>query len=190
MIRAQRSVLLLMLSLTAVSLLNAAQPNAVEVAGLHSSSQLVWQRVRSAGTGGGLEGPVLYTIIIRSSATPNNIPKISNNYTLANSLITDTGTAVMIGGANGLVRTACPSSAIRAGVAGNLSTLHCTAVDCSTHGPVTVLDSRANAGQSTSVTIGTDGLPIISYTGFSGNPNLSVVHCANVLCAPPFVRRR
>src|SRR6516162_1507521 len=90
-----------MLSLIAVSLLNAAEPHAVEVASLHPSSHLVWQRVRPAE--GGLDGPVLYTIIMRSSATPNNIPKISNNYTLTNSLISDDGTTVMIGGPNGLV---------------------------------------------------------------------------------------
>jgi hypothetical protein len=70
----------------------------------------------------------------------------------------------------------------------NLSVVHCTAVDCSTHGAVTVLDNATNAGQYTSITIGTDGLPIISYEDINGD--LSVMHCANVLCAPPFVRRR
>ena len=72
----------------------------------------------------------------------------------------------------------------------NLNVVHCTTADCSAHGPLTVLDNTPNTGGRTSVTIGTDGLPIISYRGQSGNPNLSVMHCANILCAPPFVRRR
>jgi len=73
----------------------------------------------------------------------------------------------------------------------NLSVVHCTAADCSTHGAVSVLDSTSGAGFFSSITIGTDGLPIISYLGVSGgNTDLSVVHCANLSCAPPFVRRR
>src|SRR5438046_823007 len=66
----------------------------VEVAKLRP--ELVWQRTSPAR--GATEGPVLYTIIMRSSATPNTIPKIGSNYTLTNSLITDNGTIVAIGG--------------------------------------------------------------------------------------------
>ncbi|HLQ51236.1 MAG TPA: hypothetical protein VK129_07035 [Terriglobales bacterium] len=66
----------------------------VEVAKLRP--ELVWQR--TSPTRGATEGPVLYTIIMRSSATPNTIPKIGSNYTLTNSLITDNGTIVAIGG--------------------------------------------------------------------------------------------
>jgi hypothetical protein len=72
----------------------------------------------------------------------------------------------------------------------NLAVVHCTALDCSAHSPAIVLDNTPNTGGRTSVTIGTDGLPIISYGGRNPNPNLSVVHCANILCAPPFVKRR
>jgi hypothetical protein len=72
-----------------------------------------------------------------------------------------------------------------------LAFVHCTAVDCSTHSSPVVLDSAVGAGAYTAMTIGADGLPIISYQGVSGgNFNLSTVHCANILCAPPFVRRR
>src|SRR6266849_827157 len=66
----------------------------VEVAKLRP--ELVWQRTSPAR--GATKGPVLYTIIMRSSATPNTIPKIGSNYTLTNSLITDNGTIVAIGG--------------------------------------------------------------------------------------------
>jgi hypothetical protein len=99
-----------------------------------------------------------------------------------------TGASVIIGtdGLPVISYTGRTGSSVR-----NLSAVHCTAVDCSTHGPITVLDNTPNTGGRTSVAIGIDGLPIISYGGrTSGTPNLSVVHCANILCAPPFVRRR
>jgi len=65
----------------------------------------------------------------------------------------------------------------------NLSLVHCTAADCSTHDPITIADSTAHAF-GPSVTIGFDGLPIISYTGTSsiGVDNLSVVHCEALDC--------
>jgi hypothetical protein len=40
---------------------------------------------------------------------------------------------------------------------------------------------------TTSLTVGGDGLPIISYGGFPGA--LSVVHCSNAFCIP-YVRPR
>jgi hypothetical protein len=66
----------------------------VEVSRLRTD--LAWQRTSPAK--GETEGPVLYALIMRSSATPGSIPKISSNYTLTNSLITDNGTIVAIGG--------------------------------------------------------------------------------------------
>ncbi len=67
-----------------------------KVASLHPPPDLVWQRTSPSSTA--LEGPVLYQIIFRSSATPGSVPKISNRFTLTNSLITDNGTMVAIGG--------------------------------------------------------------------------------------------
>ena len=67
-----------------------------KVASLHPPPDLVWQRTSPSSTA--LEGPVLYQIIFRSSATPGSVPKISNSFTLTNSLITDNGTLVAIGG--------------------------------------------------------------------------------------------
>jgi hypothetical protein len=66
------------------------------MASLRPSQELLWKRV--SPTPQQPDGPVLYQIIFRSSATPNVIPKISNNFTLTNSLLTDNGSQVAIGG--------------------------------------------------------------------------------------------
>ena len=50
------------------------------------------------------------------------------------------------------------------------------------------LDSSGNVGQGTSVTIGVDGLPLISYQDV-GNLDLKVAHCPNQLCVDYFRRR-
>jgi hypothetical protein len=80
------------------------------------------------------------------------------------------------------------------GVSGGLpvfSVVHCTAADCSTHAVPTVLDGTSHSGVYNAVTIGRDGLPLISHRGVNGvSFNLSTLHCANIWCAPPFVRRR
>src|SRR5260370_20574664 len=57
--------------------------------------QVAWQRTsRSSKV---LDGPVLYQIIIRSSATQGHIPKISNNFTMTNYLISEDVNGVHIG---------------------------------------------------------------------------------------------
>ncbi len=53
---------------------------------------------------------------------------------------------------------------------------------------ITTLDSGGDVGQHTSVTIGTDDLPLISYWDIT-NGDLKVAHCANVFCTPYFRRR-
>jgi hypothetical protein len=50
------------------------------------------------------------------------------------------------------------------------------------------LDSTGGVGEHTSVTIGADGLGLISYYSF-GTDDLKVAHCANVFCTPYFRRR-
>jgi hypothetical protein len=50
------------------------------------------------------------------------------------------------------------------------------------------LDSTGSVGEYTSVTIGADGLGLISYYD-STNADLKVAHCSNLLCTPN-VRRR
>ena len=61
----------------------------------------------------------------------------------------------------------------------NLKVAHCTNVTCSGFQTRTVVSSGAVADDQTSVTVGTDGLPLISYVD-SGN--LRVAHCADVAC--------
>ncbi len=59
---------------------------------------------------------------------------------------------------------------------------HCTDVLCSA-AALTVLDDLAPvaSGNSTSITIGTDGLPLVSYYAAGA---LKVAHCSNTLCIP------
>jgi Collagen triple helix repeat (20 copies) len=65
---------------------------------------------------------------------------------------------------------------------GNLKVAHCTNLACSTFATATV-DASGKVGDSqTSMTVGTDGLGLISYyEGASGD--LDVAHCSNVACS-------
>ena len=74
----------------------AQQLPTTEVAGLRPNQQLLWRRI--SPTLQQPEGPVLYQIGLRSSATQNRIPKFGKNLTLVNSLLTDNGSQVAIGG--------------------------------------------------------------------------------------------
>ena len=101
--RAHRSLWVAFFLLTTIISMCAQQPTLAErplqglqLASLRPRQQLIWRRVSPAA--GQIDGPVLYTLIIRSSATPNHIPRIASNYTLTNSLIGDDGTNVTIGG--------------------------------------------------------------------------------------------
>ena len=47
----------------------------------------------------------------------------------------------------------------------------------------TTLDGSGNVGQYSSVTIGTDGLGLISYYDET-NGDLKAVHCSNKFCVP------
>jgi len=55
------------------------------IASLHPQPQLIWQRI--SPTAAKPEGPVLYQIIFRSSATPLHVPAISQSFTLMDSPI-------------------------------------------------------------------------------------------------------
>ena len=61
----------------------------------------------------------------------------------------------------------------------NLKVARCTNVACSGFQTRTVVSSGSVADDQTSVTVGTDGLPLISYVD---NGNLRVAHCADVAC--------
>src|SRR5260370_810166 len=72
----------------------ASQPTPALQAGLRP--ELVWKR--TSPNRAALDGPVLYQILFRSTAKPGFIPKIDTNYTLTNSLLSESGGTVTIGG--------------------------------------------------------------------------------------------
>ncbi|HZU87195.1 MAG TPA: hypothetical protein VFF78_06905 [Anaerolineaceae bacterium] len=64
---------------------------------------------------------------------------------------------------------------------GRLMIAHCSTVSCDAATPHKLDQDVNNTGLYTSIAIGMDGLPIISY--YSENPgDLNVIHCANTLC--------
>jgi len=65
---------------------------------------------------------------------------------------------------------------------GNLKLVHCTNIDCSSNNTPVTLDSTGTVGLYTSIAIGTDNFPVISYwDGPSGD--LKLVHCTNIDCS-------
>ena len=76
---------------------------------------------------------------------------------------------------------------VAAGTNSDLKVAHCNDVAC-TNATLTYLDTTGSVGYNTSVTIGSDGLGLISYYDYT-NKDLKVAHCANKLCVPFFRRR-
>src|SRR5260370_2957320 len=72
----------------------ARQPEPTLQAGLRP--ELVWKR--TSPNRAALDGPVLYQILFRSNATAGFTPKIDTDYTLATSLLSESGGTVTIGG--------------------------------------------------------------------------------------------
>ena len=72
---------------------------------------------------------------------------------------------------------------------GTLKVLHCGSLDCSSGNTSTTVDASPFAGAFTSITIGADGLPLISSFEGGDVDNLKVLHCANTFCVPYFRRR-
>jgi hypothetical protein len=73
---------------------------------------------------------------------------------------------------------------------GDLVVSHCSDLPCSEATSI-VLDSPGDSGLNsggTSITIGVDGLPLISYSDQT-NFNPKVLHCANLYCLPYWTRR-
>ena len=66
---------------------------------------------------------------------------------------------------------------------GDLKVAHCSNVTCSA-ATTWIVDSAfdLSLGQYTSITVGVDGLGLISYYDL-GNDDLRVAHCSNVLCS-------
>jgi hypothetical protein len=70
----------------------------------------------------------------------------------------------------------------------DLKVAHCGNASCSLGNALTTVDSGINVGYFTSITIGTDGLPVISY--YDGtNKDLKVTKCANSFCLNNWSRR-
>jgi hypothetical protein len=70
----------------------------------------------------------------------------------------------------------------------DLKVAHCSNTNC-TSASSTTLDSTNNVGyEYSSITIGADGLGLISYPDYT-NSDLKVVHCENAFCSPYFRRR-
>lgn len=66
---------------------------------------------------------------------------------------------------------------------GNLKVAHCANAECSSASPTpAILDSTDDVGLYTSITIGTDGRGLISYSDAT-NDDLKVAHCANLACS-------
>ncbi|MBI5740972.1 MAG: hypothetical protein HZA16_09640 [Nitrospirae bacterium] len=64
----------------------------------------------------------------------------------------------------------------------DLKVAKCGNASCSSGNTITTVDSSGNVGLYTSITIGTDGLPIISYRYSSGG-DLKIAKCGNVSCS-------
>ncbi|MGE0360330.1 MAG: hypothetical protein AB7H93_04740 [Vicinamibacterales bacterium] len=62
-----------------------------------------------------------------------------------------------------------------------LRVTHCSNVVCTAATSVTIDDSASAVGRFTSIAIGTDGLPLISYLDDTAG-TLRVTHCGNVAC--------
>ena len=69
---------------------------------------------------------------------------------------------------------------------GNLKTAHCSDLDCFDATNVAT-ESSGDVGIWTSITKGSDGMPLIVYHDVA-NGDLKAAHCSNVFCAPYFRR--
>jgi hypothetical protein len=67
------------------------------------------------------------------------------------------------------------------GLLGHLRVAHCANVECTSADAITPVDTSADVGRYSSITIGTDGLGLISYYDAT-NRDLKVSHCSNPKC--------
>ena len=68
------------------------------------------------------------------------------------------------------------------GTGQDLIVAHCGNALCSSGNATTTVDSTGDTGQNSSIKIGSDGFPIISYAR-SDTPSLKVIHCGNTACS-------
>ncbi|HXZ58090.1 MAG TPA: collagen-like protein [Gaiellaceae bacterium] len=69
----------------------------------------------------------------------------------------------------------------------DLKVAHCSNVACTT-ATTTTVDSAGDVGSGTSITVGSDGLPFVTYRDKTNNAIVST-HCPNAFCVPYFRRR-
>jgi hypothetical protein len=72
------------------------------------------------------------------------------------------------------------------GTNGDLKVAHCGNASCSAGNTLTTVDSGGDVGRYTSITVGGDGLPVISYYDVT-NGDLKVAHCSTVTCNVNFL---
>ncbi len=64
----------------------------------------------------------------------------------------------------------------------DLKVVHCGNASCSSGNTITIVDSADDVGEYTSIEIGSDNNPVISYWDET-NDDLKVVHCGNASCS-------
>src|SRR3989304_5007429 len=72
----------------------------------------------------------------------------------------------------------------RDAINGALKALHCGNAACSSGNISTTVDSAGVVGEYSSITLGADGLGLISYYDAFPNFDLKVLHCGNLICKP------
>jgi hypothetical protein len=65
---------------------------------------------------------------------------------------------------------------------GDLRVAHCGDAGCTAGNTISIVDASSNVGTDTSIAIGTDGFPIISYRDVAAG-DLKVAHCGNAACS-------
>ena len=68
------------------------------------------------------------------------------------------------------------------GTNNDLKVAHCTDLACTSVPELTTVDSAARVGFFSSLAIGNDGFPVISYSDETGDGALKAAHCTDLAC--------